>query len=92
MILCTEIMRCLVPLLADHSWLRAIIVDWLLHSEIHNELTIADVSVHTNLQLLLLTDHRLWKSLRIHLNDLLNLCNSISQETKKEIGNCELTK
>lgn len=76
-------MEFLVPLLADHSWLRAIIVDWLL-----SDANIQTVVTETNLQLLLLSDHRLWKSFRIHLNDLLNLCNSINQETKKQFGNC----
>ena len=81
MALCTQISKKLVPLLEEHSGLRQLVVDWLLGpvSKIEEE-------VATNLELILVSDHLLWKSLRVDFNDTLNLCNSINQFTKKNIG------
>ncbi len=91
MILVTEIMEFLVPLLSDHSWLRLIVVAWLLERHESYELEMRSgfdlrFEIDSTFQLMLLTDHRLWKSFRVLLNEILNLCNSITQETKKQFG------
>lgn len=97
LIVSTEVMEVLVPILVDHSWLRALVVEWLL--ETNGEPVTFQMKggiifeLKSNLQLLLISDHRLWKGFRVHCNELFNMCNSISQETKKQFGNslvCEI--
>lgn len=76
----------------SHSWLRQSVVNWLLKDLVidGSSFTTRDghsIAPTSCFEFLLLVDHLLPKKLRIQLSELLNLCNSINQETKKDMGN-----
>ena len=78
MIVATEIMSFLSERITASLPLRKFFVDWFLQCE-------EDAGIN-NLGVLMTTDHLLWKSVRIGFNGILNSCNAIDQESKKQIG------
>ena len=81
MIVATEIMSFLSERITASLALRKFFVDWFL--EYTKDETDEPVN---NLGILMATDHLLWKSVRSGFNDILNSCNAIDQESKKQIG------
>ena len=79
MILATEIVSHLAIKSSSSSLLRKYFAEWFLE-ESNEE---ADVK---NLDIIFKNDHLLWKSVRLNLTEILNSCNAIDQELKKQIG------
>ena len=95
MIVATEIMSFLSERITSSLLLRKFFVDWFLEcSKIPKIPVITDIPVIpesdeiivNNLGILMEADHLLWKRVRLAFNDILNSCNAIDQESKKEIG------
>ena len=88
MIAATEIMSFLSERIASSLPLRKFFVDWFLECTILPETEEIGASERVNnLGLLMEMDHLLWKRVRLGFNDILNSCNAIDQESKKQIGN-----
>lgn len=80
MILCTEIVSFCSKIIPNSSILRKFFVDWFLTDASGRS------DGNNNLEMLLSLDHLLWKSVRLGFNEILNSCNAIDQESKKQIG------
>lgn len=80
-ILSTEIVAYLSEKCSVSSSLRRAFVDLFLE-----EFVGSPDQKNNNLGILLCYDHLLWKSVRLNFNEILNSCNAIDQESKKEIG------
>lgn len=79
MILSSEIITFFSNTISNSPNLRKFFVDWFLAD-------IKDQPDVNNLGMLLSLDHLLWKSVRLGFNEILNSCNAIDQESKKQIG------
>ena len=79
MILITEIVSILSVESSTSSLLRKYFVEWFLEE-------FKEDSSTNNLGIIFKFDHLLWKSVRLNFNEILNSCNAIDQESKKEIG------
>lgn len=82
MIVATEIMTFLSERITSSLPLRKFFVDWFLQC---TKLPESDETTN-NLGILMESDHLLWKRVRLGFNDILNSCNAIDQESKKQIG------
>lgn len=76
MIVATEIITFLSDKISSSYPLRRFFVDWFLESD----------GIINNLGTLMELDHLLWKRIRLGFNDILNSCNAIDQESKKQVG------
>lgn len=79
MVLATEIVSLLSLESSISSLLKKYFVEWFL-KEFEEDSSIK------NLDILFKFDHLLWKSVRLNFNEILNSCNAIDQESKKQIG------
>lgn len=83
MILSSEIMSFLSERITSSLPLRLFFVNWFLQcTKVSDEYS----DTINNLGILMRTDHLLWKSVRSGFNNILNSCNAIDQESKKQIG------
>lgn len=82
MVLITEIVSILSAKSSTSSLLRNYFVEWFLEE-------FKEDSNTNNLGIIFTFDNLLWKSVRLNFNEILNSCNAIDQESKKEIGNFE---
>lgn len=93
MILGTVLLDFMKEALCEFPPLRAGMVSWMLDRPTDNgplELRGRDaVEAGSNLEVLLLCDHVLWKGFRKNMHEILNLCNSIDLSLKKKIGRIE---
>ena len=85
MILATECITYLGSKVGASVYFRKLIVDWYL-KEFKYSFELIGGTQTNNLGILFILDHLLWKSVRLCLNEILNLCNAIDQESKKLIG------
>ena len=85
MILATECITYLGSKVGASVYFRKLIVDWYL-KEFKYSFELIGGTQTNNLGILFILDHVLWKSVRLCLNEILNLCNAIDQESKKLIG------